>query len=90
VTGRAEDTARAEAGEMALQALEKLVSAAALEDVIYEVREREGQGWNGPLVTAWSDGCTLVREALVKAGIKVPAPFDRPTFGQPPEYYTFS
>jgi hypothetical protein len=38
----------------------------ALGDMVYEVREREGEGWEGPAVKSWGDACSrvdkLVRE----------------------------
>lgn len=36
----------------------------ALADQIYEVREREGQGWDGPAVKAWGDAVTKATEIL--------------------------
>lgn len=77
------------AGELALQALTKLVSATPLGDGVYNVRENEGKGWDGPRVTAYSQGCGLIREALITAGIQVVAPFPRPSFGTSEDYYTF-
>lgn len=44
-----------------------LTSAASLGDFIYTIRERELQGWDGPKVKAWSDGCQLIESALKKA-----------------------
>jgi hypothetical protein len=38
-----------------------------LEDRIYDVREREGQGWDGPAVKQWGDACQLVKSAIAKA-----------------------
>jgi hypothetical protein len=33
-----------------------------LDDLVYQVREREGLGWEGPQVKAWSDIVTCIRE----------------------------
>ena len=38
-----------------------------LGDLTYLVREREGQGWDGPAVSQWSDGVTRLRSAIAKA-----------------------
>lgn len=62
---------RAVAGELALQALEKLAGATPLGDYVYDIREDEGLGWDGPRVKAWSDGCALATRALALAGIKI-------------------
>lgn len=32
--------------------------------VVYDVREREGRGWDGPAVTAWSDACGAAAKIL--------------------------
>ena len=32
-----------------------------LGDLVYDVREREGKGWDGPDVKAWSDGYAIFR-----------------------------
>lgn len=37
----------------------------SLGDLVYAVREREGEGWDGPLVKQWSDA-VKVAEALTK------------------------
>lgn len=57
------------AGQKAVAALRALskVDHFCLEDHIYTVREREGQGWDGPAVKAFSDACMLVRDALKQA-----------------------
>lgn len=38
-----------------------------LEDLVYQVREREGQGWDGPAVKAWSDACSAIKSVIAKA-----------------------
>lgn len=38
-----------------------------LGDETYQVREREGLGWEGPSVKAWSDAVSAARAALAKA-----------------------
>lgn len=38
-----------------------------LSDMIYHIREREGEGWDGPAVTAWSEAVTAARSAIAKA-----------------------
>ena len=59
---------QSEAGDKALRALELMFSASSLGDYIYDVREREGKGWDGPAVQAWSDGVMLAEEALKDVG----------------------
>jgi hypothetical protein len=38
-----------------------------LGDLVYTVRERELQGWDGPAVTAWSDAVLAVQQLLKDA-----------------------
>ncbi len=38
-----------------------------LGDLVYGVRETEGEGWDGPSVTAWSNAVTASRAAIVAA-----------------------
>lgn len=40
----------------------------ALEDLVYRVREVEGEGWDGPAVKAWIEAVTAARAAIIKAG----------------------
>jgi len=44
---------------------------ANLSDMIYEVKKREGEGWDGPAVNAWSkavaDANAVIAEALGEA-----------------------
>lgn len=58
-------------GQKAIAALEKLAEGlgsehgiSALGDFVYNIREEEGEGWNGRRVTAWAEGCRLAKEAL--------------------------
>lgn len=37
-----------------------------LGDLVYDVREAEGLGWEGPSVKAWSDAVTAAKAALAK------------------------
>jgi hypothetical protein len=48
----------------ALRVLRDLNSVRLLSDYTYDVREREGKGWEGPLVTKWSDACVLAQKLL--------------------------
>lgn len=41
----------------ALQILRDLNDTYNLGDIVYEIREKELKGWDGPLVTKWSDAC---------------------------------
>lgn len=54
--------------EKALRALELLYSATSIGDYVYDIRERELKGWDGPRVTAWGEGARLAEEALREAG----------------------
>jgi len=38
-----------------------------LGDLVYQVREREGKGWDGPAVLAWSQACEAAKVAIAKA-----------------------
>jgi hypothetical protein len=37
-----------------------------LGDLVYQIRERELKGWDGPAVTAWSDAVTAAKAAIKK------------------------
>ena len=39
-----------------------------LGDLVYNVREREQNGWEGPSVTAWSNAVTAAKAALAARG----------------------
>lgn len=56
-----------DANEKALQALRLFYEVGDLGDFIYNIRDREAKGWDGPLVQKWSDACRLAREALNEA-----------------------
>lgn len=53
-------------GPKLLAAVRKLTSVEeiSLGDLVYDVREREGQGWGGPSVIAWSDAVAEISELL--------------------------
>ena len=38
-----------------------------LGDLAYQVREREGEGWDGPAVKAWSEAVSQAKAAIAKA-----------------------
>ena len=38
-----------------------------LGDLVYKVRESEGEGWDGPQVKAWSDAVQSAASAITKA-----------------------
>jgi hypothetical protein len=44
--------------------LRTLNSIIHLGDLVYEVRENEGQGWDGPKVKAWGEACAKMEELL--------------------------
>lgn len=52
-----------------LAALEAITSNPHLDlgDLVYQVRERECQGWEGDAVRQWSEAVTSVKEAIRKA-----------------------
>jgi hypothetical protein len=52
-----------------LEALEALMDHphAHLEDHIYEIREREGEGWEGEAVKSWGATIVKVKAAIAKA-----------------------
>jgi hypothetical protein len=52
-----------------LEALEALTSNphVNLGDLVYQVRDREGLGWDGPQVTKWSNAVQQARAAIAKA-----------------------
>ncbi len=49
----------------ALEVLRELFAIHPLVDMIYDVRDREGKGWDGPLVTRWA-AATAWAEALIE------------------------
>lgn len=54
--------------DAALDVLRDLSEVYDLGDYIYDLREREGKGWDGPLVTKWSDAVTRAKILLSEAG----------------------
>ncbi len=58
-------TYKALAEAEALEVLRELFDIHPLVDLIYDVRDREGKGWGGPLVTRWSAAVARA-EALIK------------------------
>lgn len=42
--------------------------AASLGDFVYNIREHELQGWDGPKVKAWGEGCRLIDLAMKVLG----------------------
>lgn len=52
-----------------LEALVKLTSNKHIDlgDLIYNVKEREGEGWEGPSVKAWGEAVELAKTAIKKA-----------------------
>lgn len=59
-------------GEEAIVALHALMTNPHIDlgDAIYSVREREGLGWDGPAVKAWSDAVSAAENVMKKAGYK--------------------
>lgn len=57
----------------AIEALRQLAigagSITGIGDYVYDIRERELKGWDGPRVTAWGHGASLALTALVEAGV---------------------
>jgi hypothetical protein len=47
-----------------IQVLHDLFDAGDLEDHFYAVREREGQGWEGPRMKRWGQACDEARQLL--------------------------
>lgn len=52
------------AGQEAIEVLRELFDIRPLGDLIYDVREREGKGWDGPLVKRWA-AAVAEAEALI-------------------------
>ena len=57
------------AAPLMYEALEGLMGNPSIDlgDLVYYVREREGKGWDGPDVNAWSNAVQLARAALQAA-----------------------
>jgi len=54
------------AGELPdpIQVLRDLFEAGGLEDHFYDIREREGQGWEGPRMVKWGRACEAAKELM--------------------------
>ncbi len=51
-------------GDAAIDVLKALFDVCDLGDMIYDIREREGEGWDGPLVVKWGDAVTRAETIL--------------------------
>ncbi len=47
-----------------IQVLKDLFEAGDLENHFYDIREREGQGWNGPRMVKWGKVCEAARKLM--------------------------
>ena len=47
-----------------IQVLRDLFEAGDLEDHFYAIREREGQGWEGPRMVKWGAACEAARKLM--------------------------
>lgn len=54
-----------------IEGVEKLTTNkhVTLGDLVYNVREREGKGWNGKSVTQWSEAVTAIEQNAPKAAL---------------------
>jgi hypothetical protein len=68
-----------DAGQEALRILSQLNSIIPLEDCIYDVREHEGQGWEGPKVKAWGGACIRMTKLLEKFPCLAPTSTEYPS-----------
>ena len=61
--------------EDAIFALRALLNAphAYLEDHVYQIREREGEGWEGPAVKYWSNAIVAAKDVIRRADTSSPA-----------------
>lgn len=71
------DEAKARAISASLEMLAALKAISSnphcdLGDLVYRVRESEGEGWDGPAVIAWSNAVQAVKTAIQKAEPKQP------------------
>ena len=44
----------------------------SLSDAIYDVRDREGEGWEGPKTKAYSEAISKLRALLKEGGVDLP------------------
>ena len=49
--------------------LQRMEGVRSFGDRVYDVRDRELMGWDGPKVMIWSVGCDVVREMVEKYGV---------------------
>jgi len=54
----------------ALDVLRKMNDILPLGDMVYDIREREAQGWEGPQVVAWGLACAKMKKLLDEGPIK--------------------
>ncbi len=47
-----------------VQVLRDMYEILHLDDLVYNVRDSEGLGWDGPKVKAWADACERARKLL--------------------------
>lgn len=47
-----------------INALKVLIEQESIGDFVYDIREREGEGWDGPRVVAFSDAVQVLSEFL--------------------------
>ncbi len=50
----------------------KTLDDESIGDFIYNIREKEGLGWDGPRVAAWGKACTVIREIVASESIYLP------------------
>jgi len=51
-----------------LEALKVLFVDETIEDYVYDVKERELQGWEGPRVVAFGDACETLKRVMKELG----------------------
>ena len=42
----------------------KILKKLGLDDYVYDIREREGKGWDGPKVQQFSEACKIINKYL--------------------------
>ena len=63
-----EPDAVARAVKVLIEGVQLLQDSASLGDFIYDIREREGLGWDGPKTKSWGMGCVLIKQAMKVLG----------------------
>ncbi len=48
------------------ETLQRMEDISSFGDQAYDVRERELEGWDGPKVVEWGEGCAVIREMTEK------------------------